>query len=90
MKKLIATLLILASPGIIPTASSQKTVGLAYGNFDRWTVREIKESGVIGGNVRYLYEIAPGDTIKGDIPYRRSSQSPWRTCHVLAKVHRIT
>ena len=90
MKKLIATLLILASPGIIPTASSQKTVGLAYGNFDRWTVREIKESGVIGGNVRYLYEIAPGDTIKGDIPYRRSSQSPWRTSNVLAKVSGIT
>ena len=27
-----------------------------YGTFDRWSVREVKESGIIGGNVEYLYE----------------------------------
>lgn len=71
-------------------ASGQKTVNIAFGDFDRWTVREIKESGVIGGNVRYLYEIAPGDTIKGDTPYRRNPKSPWRTSNVMAKVSGIT
>ena len=27
-----------------------------YGTFDRWCVREIKESGIIGGKTKYLYE----------------------------------
>ena len=28
----------------------------SYGTFDRWCVREIKESGLIGGEIKYLYE----------------------------------
>ena len=40
-----------------------------WGNFDNWVVREIKESGIIGGNIRHLYETSKGDTIKRDIPY---------------------
>lgn len=79
----------LLSTAIFP-ANAQKTSYITFGNFDHWTVREIKESGVIGGNVRYLYEIAPGDTIKGEIPYRRSPKSPWRTSNVMAKVSGIT
>lgn len=91
MKKIFTTLLI--ASGLVASAlpaAGQKTVNLAFGNFDQWTVREIKESGVIGGNVRYLYEIAPNDTIKGDIPYRRNPRSPWATSNVLAKVSGIT
>lgn len=91
MNRIFTALVVAAGMGaaVVP-ASGQKTVNLAFGNFDQWAVREIKESGVIGGNVRYLYEIAPNDTIKGDIPYRRNPKSPWGTSNVLAKVSGIT
>lgn len=91
MNKIFTALVVAAGMGaaVVP-ASGQKTVNLAFGNFDQWAVREIKESGMIGGNVRYLYEIAPNDTIKGDIPYRRNPRSPWGTSNVLAKVSGIT
>ena len=41
-----------------------------WGKFDNWVVREIKESGIIGGATKYAYEIAPNDTIKGNIAYK--------------------
>ena len=59
------------------------------GKFDNWTVREIKESGMIGGNIKYLYEPAKGDTIKGFVPYVNSTLVPWSTSNVLAKVKGI-
>ena len=52
---------------------------LPFGNMDRWIVREIKESGVIGGDTKYLYDIGAGsDTIRGNVPYT-SKNSPWAT-----------
>ncbi len=59
------------------------------GVMDNWVVREIKESGIIGGNTKYLYEPAPGDTIKGFVPYVNSPNVPWSTSNVLAKVKGI-
>lgn len=90
MNKILTALLLACGLGTALPATGQKTVNIAFGNFDQWAVREIKESGVIGGNVRYLYEIAPNDTIKGDTPYRRNPRSPWGTSNVLAKVSGIT
>lgn len=92
MKKILTAFVIIAAgwgAAAVP-AFGQKTVNIAFGNFDHWVVREIKESGAIGGNVRYLYEIAPDDTIRGDVPYRRNPRSPWGTSNVLAKVKGIT
>lgn len=83
---LIPVMLLLAA---VPVRA-QKTTLIAFGNFDQWVVREIEESSVIGGKTRYLYEIAPRDTLRGNIPYRRNSRSPWRTSNVLAKVSGIT
>lgn len=90
MNKILTALLLACGLGAALPATGQKTVNIAFGNFDQWAVREIKESGVIGGNVRYLYEIAPNDTIRGDGPYRRNPRSPWGTSNVLAKVSGIT
>ena len=45
----------------------------SYGKFDNWSVREIKESGLIGGKTKYLYEFYgdPSDTLKtGKTPYK--------------------
>ena len=39
--------------------SAQESVVKAineFGRFDNWCVREVKESGIIGGQVKYLYE----------------------------------
>ena len=37
-----------------------------YGTFDSWSVREIEESGLIGGKTKYLYEFYgnPADTLR--------------------------
>jgi len=66
--------------------SQQKIVILPFGNFDNWVVREINESAVIGGNTRYIYEIAKGDTLRDNTPYKNMAGSPWATSNVLAKV----
>lgn len=60
-----------------------------YGTFDRWCVREIKESGIIGGNTKYLYEFYgnPSDTlVTGKTPFSAPEGYIWRTNNVLAVV----
>ena len=60
-----------------------------YGTFDRWCVREIKESAIIGGQTKYLYEFFgnPPDTLRtGKAPYVAPKGYPWRTNNVLAIV----
>lgn len=78
--------------GIVSLSSNLKAEtieSLSYGNMDRWMVREIGESKVIGGNTRYIYSIVDGDTLKNNTPYR-NTRSPWATSSVLAKVKGIT
>jgi len=61
----------------------------SYGTFDRWCVREIKESGLIGGQTKYLYEFygEPTDTLRtGKEPFRSPEDYLWRTNNVLAVV----
>ena len=59
-----------------------------YGNFDKWSRREIKESGVIGGNTKYLYEFYGdyGTTFTGKTPFKAPEGYLWRTNNVLAVV----
>ena len=66
--------------------AQEKEVPLSYGDMNQWIVREIHESGIIGGNTKYLYELGPTDTIKGNIAYRNKGGSPWATSNVMAKV----
>lgn len=61
----------------------------SYGTFDRWCVREINESGIIGGQTKYLYEFYgnPTDTLRtGKAPYKAPDGYLWRTNNVLAIV----
>ena len=51
-----------------------------------WIVREIHESGIIGGNTKWLYELGPSDTIVGNTAFRNMGGSPWATSNVMAKV----
>lgn len=59
-----------------------------YGKFDQWCLREVKESGIIGGNTKYLYEFygAQDTLITGKTPYESPVGYPWRTNNVLAIV----
>jgi len=63
-----------------------------YGTLDHWTCREIKESRIIGGNKRYLYEFygSPKDTIRFKDGQSKALKAPkgymWRTNNVYARV----
>lgn len=63
---------------------------LKYGNFDHWVTRTFKESAIIGGNQKTLYEIGPTQKINGAKAYRNLGGSPWATSNVYAHVHGIT
>lgn len=63
---------------------------LPFGNMDQWVDRQIKESGIIGGNTKHVYAIAPTAVIKGDQAYKNRGGSPWATSNVMAKVAGIT
>lgn len=69
---------------------AQQTEKIAYGDFNSWVVREIKESAIIGGNTKTVYEIGPNQTIKGDKAYSNLGGSPWATSNVMAKVMGVT
>ena len=66
--------------------TSENVVPFAYGDMDNWIVREIHESGIIGGNTKWLYELWPSDTIVGNTAFRNMGGSPWATSNVMAKV----
>ena len=66
--------------------TSENVVPFAYGDMDNWIVREIQESGIIGGNTKWLYELGPSDTIVGNTAFRNMGGSPWATSNVMAKV----
>lgn len=83
--------------GISQIASAQSDEEIVrkinqFGTFDRWTVREVKESGLIGGKTKYLYEFFgnPTDTIRYENKKAKAFKSPadylWRTNNVYANV----
>ena len=59
---------------------------LGYGDMEHWVTRNIKESSVIGGHSKTLYEIGPDTIIDGNIAYRNLGRSPWGSSNVMAKV----
>lgn len=61
-----------------------------FGDMDQWVDRQIKESGIIGGDTKHVYAIGPTKTIVGDEPYTNMGGSPWATSNVMAKVAGIT
>lgn len=61
-----------------------------YGSLDQWIVRNIKESGIIGGGTKTLYEIGPSAVWNENKAYTNQGGSPWGTSNVMAKVAGIT
>lgn len=58
------------------------------GRFDSWCLREVKESAIIGGQTKYLYEFyGDQDTlVTGKTPFKAPDGYLWRTNNVLAIV----
>ena len=87
MKHTCKIILALVACVIATSASAEgKEEYLPYGNMNSWTIRHIKESGVIGGDTKTLYEVGPNRTITGNKPYVNGGGSPWGTSNVMAKV----
>lgn len=66
--------------------AQEKVEYIKYGDMDSWLVRNIKESLVIGGNTKVLYEIAPSAVWNESKAYVNQGNSPWATSNVMAKV----
>ena len=71
------------------SALYSKTVLIKYGDMNQWVTRQVKESAIIGGQLKTLYEIAPTKTWKRNTPYVNWAGSPWGTSNVMAKVSGI-
>lgn len=89
VKRHIRTLFVLGAIALsIPVhAQTAKEIvePVSFGDMNKWMVRVVEESFVIGGNTKYLYEITSGDTLRNNTPYKRTI-SPWATSTVMAKV----
>lgn len=59
---------------------------LPFGDMNQWITRTVKESAIIGGNSKNVYEIAPTDAYQSNKPYYNQGGSPWATSNVMAKV----
>ncbi|MBO4721412.1 MAG: PCMD domain-containing protein [Muribaculaceae bacterium] len=67
-------------------AHAETVVPLSYGNFDQWITRHIKESAVLGGQEKKVFEIGPKQVINGAKAYNNMGGSPWATSNIYAKV----
>ena len=59
----------------------------SYGTFDRWSAREVKESGMIGGRTNQLFEFFGNyEVTRTDKPFTAPEGYLWRTNNVMAVV----
>lgn len=73
----------------LPLSAQQSIVDKIneYGKLDRWSVREVRESDILGGKTKYLYEFyGNGDTLVSREPLVKPDDYLWRTNNVLACV----
>ena len=76
------------TPSHQATQSPKKYV--PYGRFDSWTVRDFKESAIIGGKTKRIYNIGPADTIRENRPYPYNARTPWSSSNAYARVAGVT
>lgn len=86
-KFLTATIVALTT---ILTGQAGTFVPLAYGDFNSWLTRNIKESTLLGGHTRKCYAICPAGTDNSGKAYSNRGGSPWATSNVLASPAGVT
>ena len=69
--------------------SAQRIETVPFGDFEHWTVRHIKESALIGGEVKTLYVLGPDEVIEGNRVYDYS-RTPWASSNAYARVSGVT
>ena len=67
MKRIIFSLVVALAASVSSLFAQVREI--PFGNMEKWLVREVDESLIIGGKTRYLYEVAPGDTLKENTPF---------------------
>ncbi len=72
--------------GALIVNATRRVEMLPYGNMDTWTVRYIKESGLLGGATKVLHAIGPNDTIRQNLAYEPVKGNPWACSETYAKV----
>ena len=81
----VAALLLLAA---LP-ARAQRTEPVPFGDFEHWAVRHIRESAVVGGEVKTLFVVGPDETIDGNKTYDYS-RTIWASSNAYARVSGVT
>lgn len=71
---------------ILSLQAQERVEQIPFGDMDQWVTRIIKESLVIGGEKRSLYELGPTETIESLEAYTNKGGSPWANSNVMAKV----
>lgn len=84
--KRVAVIAIVLSFVAIVRVQAQTVELIKYGDFENWVTRNIRESKVIGGQLKQVYEIAPNAVINETAPYENMGGSPWATSNVYANV----
>ena len=70
MKKIMLSGIVMAVATLscLPVKGQEKVVPFKYGNMDHWVIRNIKESGIIGGNQKSGCAFCPNMTINVNSP----------------------
>lgn len=84
----VQIVLFLLFAGALPL-SAQRVETVPFGDFEHWTVRHIKESGVLGGEVKTLYVVGPDAVIEGNRTYDYS-KTVWASSNAYAKPAGVT
>lgn len=88
LQGLLLALFFGSCPGIAGASGTVEPI--RYGNFNNWVTRNLKESAIIGGHEKTVYEIGPTATINGNKAYVPAGNSPWATSNVYAHVSGVT
>lgn len=88
-KSYIASLTLLLSLLCATEVRGLRLEPIKYGNMDHWVTRQVKESKLLGGKTKTIYEIGPSGTAPTNTPYKNHGGSPWATSNVYAKVKGI-
>ena len=71
------------------TCFAQRYEKVPFGDFEKWTIRYIKESALLGGKTQAVYMVAPNDTIRENAPYDYS-RTIWSSSNAYAQVMGVT
>ncbi len=85
-KTLLSILIISLSSLYIFAQSKQSQLIEECGKFEKWRVLEIKESGIIGGNVKHIYKFNTGDTLVSNEPYQPHPEELFAPSNIMANI----